>query len=229
MPRERKGCSTLFWRAGPVQHLTALVLTGDRGLCGAFNTNILRATERFLAQHAQQHVELVLIGRKGRDYFRRRSVNIQREYTAIFGRLEYGTAKGIASEVITAYSEEKTDAVYLIYNEFKSVISQKIVVEQLLPLAAFEAKTAAPQIDYIYEEPPAEIAGNLLPRYVEMQVFRALLESVAAEHAARMTAMDSATNNAGDMIENLTLTMNRARQASITKELIEVVSGAAAL
>ena len=156
-------------------------------------------------------------------------MTIQREYIYIFGRLDYGHAKEIGAEVISAYSQEKTDGVFLIYNEFKSVLSQRVAVEQLLPLAAFQPTASAVQVDYLYEQPPAEIAAGLLPRYVEVQIFRALLESIAAEHAARMTAMDSATNNAGEMIDGLTLTMNRIRQASITKEIIEVVSGAAAL
>ncbi|HEY7679354.1 MAG TPA: ATP synthase F1 subunit gamma [Terriglobia bacterium] len=213
----------------PQQRVTALVLSGDRGLCGAFNTNIIRAAERFLTEHSSRHAELVPIGRKGRDYFRRRKVTIRQEYAYIFSRLDYSHAKQIAAEIISAYSEEQTDGVYLIYNEFKSVLSQKIAVEQLLPLAPFQPSAGAVNVDYIYEQPPAEIYANWLPRYVEVQVFRALLESAAAEHAARMTAMDSATNNAGEMIDDLTLNMNRIRQAAITKELIEVVSGAAAL
>ena len=213
----------------PLKRVMALVLTGDRGLCGAFNTNIIRAAERFLAAHAGSHAELVLIGRKGRDYFRRRPVQIAQEHIHIFTRLDYGHAKQIAGEVLQAYSEPTTDGVSLIYNEFKSVLTQKVVVEQLLPLAPFQKSGEVVNVDYIYEQPPAELYADLLPRYVEVQVFRALLESAAAEHAARMTAMESATNNAGEMIDRLTLNMNRIRQASITKELIEVVSGAAAL
>ncbi|MBI3933236.1 MAG: ATP synthase F1 subunit gamma, partial [Acidobacteria bacterium] len=211
------------------KHVTALIVTGDRGLCGAFNTNIIRAGERFLKEHSERQVELLLIGRKGRDYFRRRKVAIVQEHTGIFTKLDYSHAKQIAAEIIPAYSEQRTDAIFLIYNEFKSVIAQRLAVEQLLPLEPFHAPPGIVNIDYIYEEPPAEIYTNLLPQYVEIQIFRALLESNAAEHAARMTAMDSATNNAGDMIEGLTLNMNRIRQATITKELIEVVSGAAAL
>jgi F-type H+-transporting ATPase subunit gamma len=218
-------------RRRPQERIMAVVLSGDRGLCGAFNTNILRAAERFLAEHRQQKTELVVVGRKARDYFRRRGANIQSEHVGIFTRLDYSHARAIASEIVAAYTDETTDAVYLIYNEFKSVISQRIVVEQLLPLPEFKAPAGAnqPLVDYIYEQPPEELYGRLLPRYVEVQVFRALLESGAAEHAARMTAMDSATNNAGDMIDTLTLRMNRIRQAAITKEIIEVVSGAAAL
>jgi len=216
----------------PEERILYIVVTADRGLCGAFNTNVLRAAERFLAEHRQQEVRIVAIGRKGRDYFRRRSAQIVNEHVGIFARLEYSNARAIASEVIAAYSEERTDAVFLIYNEFKSVLSQRIVVNQLLPLPEFRPSpdaSPATMVDYIYEEPPAEIYSRLLPRYVEIQIYSALLESAAAEHAARMTAMDSATNNAGDMIDSLTLTMNRIRQAAITKEIIEVVSGAAAL
>jgi F-type H+-transporting ATPase subunit gamma len=216
----------------PPERLLALVLTGDRGLCGAFNTNIIRAAERFLADQRQQHVEMVLIGRKGRDYFRRRPVRIAQEHVNIFSRLDYSHARDIASAIIASYAEETTDGVFLIYNEFKSVLSQRVVVERLLPLAEFrsssESAPSAVMVDYIYEQPPQEIYERLLPRFVEVQVFRALLESGAAEHAARMTAMDSATNNAGEMIDGLTLRMNRIRQAAITKEIIEVVSGAAA-
>jgi F-type H+-transporting ATPase subunit gamma len=216
----------------PQERLLALVLTGDRGLCGAFNTSIIRAAERFLADHRQQQVEMVLIGRKGRDYFRRRDVKSVQEYVNIFTRLDYGHAREIASAVIASYTEESSDGVFLIYNEFKSVLSQRVVVERLLPLAEFQASPeSAPstvKVDYIYEEPPEEIYARLMPRYVEVQVFRALLESGAAEHAARMTAMDSATNNAGDMIDSLTLRMNRIRQAAITREIIEIVSGASA-
>ena len=214
----------------PPERILALVLTGDRGLCGGFNTNILRAAERFSGDHKPKRIEFVMIGRKGRDYFRRRSAMIIAEHINIFARLDYSHAREIAAAVIAAYAEEKTDAVYLIYNEFKSVMTQHVVVEQLLPLPEFRPPAGAVgnQVDYIYEEPPEEIFAHMLPRYIEIQVYRALLESGAAEHAARMTAMDSATNNAGEMIDNLTLRMNRIRQAAITKEIIEVVSGAAA-
>ncbi|MBI1955473.1 MAG: ATP synthase F1 subunit gamma [Acidobacteria bacterium] len=214
------------------ERILVLVLSGDRGLCGAFNTNVIRATERFLEEHRSQPMELVLIGRKARDYFRRRSTSIHQEFVNIFSRLDFHHARAISTDVISSYSESKTDAVYLIYNEFNSMLSQRVVVKRLLPLAGFqpppERAAAFLKVDYIYEQPPQEIYDTLLPKYVELLTFRALLESAAAEHAARMTAMDSATNNAGEMIESLTLTMNRIRQATITKELIEVVSGAAA-
>jgi len=217
----------------PPERLLAVVLSGDRGLCGAFNTNIVRATERFLAEHEKQPVELVAVGRKARDYYRRRGRPIRRELVQIFSRLDFTHAREIASEVIALYEEAKTDGVFLIYNEFRSILSQRVVVEQLLPLQPFQpppSRAAAfLKVDYIYEQTPREIYQSLLPKYVESLIFRALLESAAAEHAARMTAMDSATSNAGEMIDHLTLTMNRIRQASITKEIIEVVSGAAAL
>ncbi len=214
------------------QRATAIVLTGDRGLCGAFNANVIRAAEQFIAGRPGQQVDLIPVGRKGRDYFRRQGVAFRAEYTGIYGMLDYSHAKLIGSQVISAFTEAETDAVFLIYNEFKSVLSQRVVVEQLLPLSAFQQQAESPpadvQVDYLYEQPPARILETLLPRYVEVQIFRGLLESIAAEHAARMTAMDSATGNAGEMIDSLTLTMNRIRQASITKEIIEVVSGAGA-
>jgi F-type H+-transporting ATPase subunit gamma len=215
----------------PQQRITVLVLTGDRGLCGAFNTNILRASERFFIENSARQIEVVPVGRKGRDYLRRRASHIEQEYTGIYAKLAYTDAKEIAARLIADYSEGKTDAVYVIYNEFKSVISQKLTVAQLLPLKTptVEQEPGGTQIDYIYEQPPAEMLATLLPRYVEVQIFGALLESNAAEHAARMTAMDAATSAAGDMIDSLTLTMNRIRQAAITKEIIEIVSGAAAI
>ena len=228
----------------PQERITVLVLTGDRGLCGGFNTNILRATERFLAEHFDKQIEVIPIGRKGRDYLKRR-VNVVQEYTGIYAKLAYSDAKTIASQLISAYSEGTTDGVYIIYNEFKSVISQKLTVTQLLPLktlqpdagavseqsaqSATQATDSSGTTDYLYEQPPQELLAILLPRNVEVQIFGSLLESNAAEHAARMTAMDAATSAAGDMIESLTLTMNRIRQAAITKEIIEIVSGAAAI
>lgn len=213
----------------PEQRVLALVVTGDKGLAGAFNTNVLRAAQNFLSQHSKtQQVTVAAVGRKGRDFFRRRRT-LDAEYVNIFARLTYANAREIAAEVIRRYAEEQVDAVYLVYNEFRSVLSQKLVTVRLLPLEPAATAEAAAQVDYIYEQPPEEMFRELLPRYVEVQIFRALLESAAAEHAARMTAMDSATNNAADMIEAITLNMNRIRQATITKEIIEVVSGAAAL
>jgi F-type H+-transporting ATPase subunit gamma len=211
----------------PEERLLLMLLTGDKGLAGAFNANLIKASQAFLAEHAAQRVELELVGRKGRDYYRRRATPISGEHVNVFAKVEYATAKEIAQKAISRLTAGEVDAVYLVYNEFKSVLSQKLVVDRILPLDAPAA--AAGAVDYLYEEPPEQLLGTLLPRYVEVQVYHAMLESAAAEHAARMTAMDAATTNAGEMIDKLTLYMNRVRQASITKELIEVVSGAAAI
>jgi F-type H+-transporting ATPase subunit gamma len=213
----------------PEERILFLVVTADRGLCGAFNSNILRTATTFLREHVDQKVTLATAGKKGRDFFKRRGVPIRGEYVNIFSRLDYGHARDIAEAIIKAYTESEVDAVYVVYNEFKSVIQQRVVVEKVLPLSRIEDKDAGPQLDYIFEEPPQEIFNRLLPRYVEIQVYRALLESAAAEHGARMASMDSASRNAGEMIDILTLNMNRIRQAAITREIIEVVSGAGAL
>jgi F-type H+-transporting ATPase subunit gamma len=276
-----------------------IVVTGDKGLAGAFNANILKAAARFLESKAGKNIDIEAIGRKGRDFLRRRypaapiqtrslaeaeellaevertarersaALQITGEHVGILGKVEFAQARRLAENVIERYSHEEIDAVYVVFNEFKSVIAQRLIVEQVLPIEQIgeravrlveelpeeekkKAKEAAisagvgmragegaadeaaaqfgtSQVDYIYEQPPADLFRSLLPKYVAIQVFRALLESVAAEHAARMTAMDSATNNATDMIDSLTLVMNRARQAKITKEIIEIVSGAAAM
>lgn len=206
-----------------------VVITGDRGLCGGFNTNIIKAAQNFLHEHSEKQLDLELVGRKARDFFKRRQWKIHHEYVNLFARLGYEHAQQIAQSVIEEYSKAELDAVYLLYNEFKSVIQQRIVVERLLPIAKLEGSGEESKIDYIYEQTPQVIFNDLLPKHVEVQIYRALLESAAAEHAARMTAMDSATNNAAEMIDTLTLNMNRARQAAITKEIIEIVSGAAAL
>jgi F-type H+-transporting ATPase subunit gamma len=222
------------------ERILVLVLTGDKGLCGAFNANVLRKALDFFRVHAHQNIEIIPIGRKGRDALRKRKLNLASEYTQIFARLEFAQAKEIARKIIELYTGEAVDAVYAIYNEFKSVLVQRLMVEKLLPLdpeVVQAGEKAGPGhrsgeesslwVDYIYEEPPAQIFNQLLPRHLETQVFRVLLESAAAEHAARMTAMDSATNNAAELIDQVTLHMNKVRQASITKEIIEVVSGAA--
>jgi F-type H+-transporting ATPase subunit gamma len=215
--------------ARPEEKILLVVVTADRGLCGAFNSNILRAAGGFLREHVAQKVTLATAGRKGRDFFRRRGLPIQAEFVNIFSKLDYGQARDISEAVVQAYAAAEVDAVYVAYNEFKSVIQQRIVVEKLLPLNATDLQEAASQTDYIFEQAPQEIFDRLLPRYVEVQVYRALLESAAAEHGARMASMDTASRNAGEMIDMLTLNMNRIRQAAITREIIEVVSGAGAL
>jgi len=210
------------------QNIQLVVVTADKGLCGAFNANIIKAAQAFIDENQDRKLTLNCVGRKGRDFFRRRSTPIAHQFVNIFQHLEYANAKEIAAHLMQEFADSELDAIYLIYNEFKSVIQQRIVVERLLPLQRLEAKAGEVLIDYLYEQPAQEILSGLLPKHVEVQVYRALLESAAAEHGARMTAMEAATNNAVDMIESLTLTMNRARQAGITKEIIEIVSGAAA-
>jgi len=223
------------------EHYVAVLVTSDKGLCGGFNTNLNKAAQQFLREHVDKRVELVTVGRKGRDFFRRRPVDKLREYVNVTaGNVQHADAAEIARDLMEMYTAEDAtiDKVFLIYTEFKSVLSQRVTVKQLLPIptenfeagAESAATTATPSgLDYIYEQPPAEIFGSLLPRYVETQVFYSLLESVASEQGARMTAMDSASKNAGEVIDTLTLNMNRVRQASITREIIEVVSGAQAL
>ena len=268
----------------PEQNILLIVVTGDKGLAGAFNTNILKSTMQFLGEKTSKNIEIEAIGRKGRDFLRRRfptaeprsaestvatRTTIIGERVGVFNRVDHALASEVAERVIERYGDGEIDAAYLIYNEFKSVIQQRLIVERVLPIVeigvaqqqvareltqkekeeaqkaaisagvgmrssegreidAAAAKFATAPVDYIYEQPPAELFNDLLPKYVGIQIFHALLESVAAEHAARMTAMESATNNATDMIDSLTLAMNRARQAKITKEIIEIVSGAAA-
>jgi F-type H+-transporting ATPase subunit gamma len=268
----------------PENNILLIVVTGDKGLAGAFNTNILKAASRFLDSKAGKNVEIEAIGRKGRDFLRRRykvaspraadsseapRITLIGEHVGVLGKVDYAMVSEFAGRAIDRYSKEEVDAVYVLFNEFKSVIAQRLIVERILPIEqvgqatvtqaedmslrekehaveaakgtgvrlrpedtqevdAAAAKFATAQVDYIYEQSPEELFRSLLPKYVVIQVFRALLESVAAEHAARMTAMDAATSNATDMIDSLTLAMNRARQAKITKEIIEIVSGAAA-
>jgi F-type H+-transporting ATPase subunit gamma len=279
------------------KNILLIVVTGDKGLAGAFNANITKAAMRFLDSKAGRNIDIEAVGRKGRDFLRRRfpaapvqtqslaqlaesveteppsaersaAVEITGEHVGVLGKVEFAQASALAENVIERYCREQIDAVYMVFNEFKSVIAQRLIVEQILPIAkigeqavrlaeelteeekkkAQEAAVSAgvgmhstegeaeggwqlgtSQVDYIYEQSPEQLFRALLPKYVSIQIFRALLESVAAEHAARMTAMDSATNNATDMIDSLTLAMNRARQAKITKEIIEIVSGAAAM
>jgi F-type H+-transporting ATPase subunit gamma len=279
------------------KNILLIVVTGDKGLAGAFNANITKAAVRFLESKAGKNIDIEAVGRKGRDFLRRRypaakiqtqslaeleesiereskpaeragTIQITGEHVGMLGKVEFAQASALAESVIARYKHEEIDAVYVAFNEFKSVIAQRLIVEQILPIGEIgeqavrlaeelteeekkKAKEAAisagvgmrgtegapegasqfgtAQVDYIYEQPPEDLFRALLPKYVSIQIFRALLESMAAEHAARMTAMDSATNNATDMIDSLTLVMNRARQAKITKEIIEIVSGAAAM
>jgi len=202
-----------------------VLVTGDKGLAGAFNTNLIKSAQRFVTERKGAKVRMELIGRKGRDFFRKRDFDISGDHIGLAAKARYDDISAIARKAMEMFKNEEIDAVYLLYNEFKSVVSQKLTLSRVLPA---ELPEQANPVDYIYEEPPAEMLADLLPRYVEMEFYRALLESAASEHAARMTAMDAATSNAADMIERLTLYMNRVRQASITKEIIEVVSGAAA-
>jgi F-type H+-transporting ATPase subunit gamma len=264
------------------KNILVVVVTADRGLAGGFNSNLIKAAVRFLETKSVENIDLELIGRKGRDFFRRRypiqdhkeartsRIRVTGESIGLLNKPDFETMQHIAEDIIGRYKREEVDAVYVLFNEFKSVISQRLVVDQMLPIEEIgehdiqqaeefskeqrervaqaaekagvsieerdttevdraAAKFGTADVDYIYEQPAAELFKSLLPRYVAVQMYRAVLESVAAEHAARMTAMDSATNNATDMIDSLTLTMNRARQAAITKEIIEIVSGAAAL
>ena len=221
---------------GDERYLLVLV-TADRGLAGAFNANLIKAAQAFIREHEGKRVEILAVGRKGRDFFRRRA-EMAGEYVGLTskGRIDHPEALEIARDVMRRFTEDEgLDKVFLIFNEFRSVISQRTVVEQILPVARAagegeeEAASGAQNlVGYIYEQPPAEIFSQLLPRLVETQIYRALLESVASEQGARMTAMDAASKNAGELIQSLTLNMNRIRQASITREIIEIVSGAAA-
>jgi F-type H+-transporting ATPase subunit gamma len=208
-----------------------LVVTADKGLCGAFNSNIIRSAVQFIEDESiNRSLSLALVGKKGVDWFKSRPWPIRHRYLNIMSKVDFEYAQELSRYVCRYYTEEEIDAIYLLYNEFKSVVSQRVVVEPLLPIRKLElAKEDDVFLDYIYEQPPSVLFEGLLNRHVETQVFRAMLESEAAEHAARMTAMDAATRNSKEMIEALTLHINRVRQASITKEIIEIVSGANAL
>jgi len=221
---------------GDERYLLVLI-TADKGLCGAFNTNLIKAAQAFIRDNPGKQIEILAVGRKGRDFFRRRGASLAGEYIGVTGkgRVEFSEALEIARDIIKRFTEDKEiDKAFVIYNEFKSVLQQRVVTEQLLPVAREAPATVATAdqsltlVDYIYEQPPAEIFARLLPRLIETQIFRALLESIASEQGARMTAMDSASKNARELIDSLTLNMNRVRQAAITNEIIEVVSGAAA-
>jgi F-type H+-transporting ATPase subunit gamma len=209
----------------PENRIQLVVFTSDRGLAGAFNGNLIKATQRFIEEHRGAQIQLELIGRKARDFFRRRPTPVSGDHVGILNKPAYSDAQAIARKIIQRFENDEIDAVYVIYNEFKSVMSQTLTVQKILPVTAPQGDT----VNYIFEQPVEELMATLLPKYVDVQMYTAMLETTAAEHAARMTAMDSATSNAADVIENLTLYMNRVRQASITREIIEVVSGASAL
>jgi F-type H+-transporting ATPase subunit gamma len=210
----------------PENKIQLLVVTADRGLAGAFNSNVIKTASRFMQEHASAQVKLELIGRKGRDSLRKKG-DVTGEYSTLFQKaVKLEDALDIARKVIERFRNAEIDSVYIVANHFKNIMGGELTMTRVLPVELPESKTA---IDYIYEQPPHEILAALLPRYVEAQIFRAMLESSAAEHAARMTAMEAASSNASDVIDSLTLNMNRVRQASITREIIEIVSGAAAL
>src|SRR3954447_2497865 len=218
------------------RRIEVVLLTSDRGLCGGFNSNIIRRAQRFLVEEGDKYdaIQFSTIGRRGRDFAKRRGIETRKDYVGFFGKLRYARAKEVADDLIVEYRERKLDAVYLLYNQFKSAMSQTITLTRLLPIAAPAAQQKADERGYltpehIYEPSRPQLLEHLIPRQLAMQIWRALLESAASEHGARMTAMDSATNNANDMIGRLSLEYNRARQASITKELMEIVSGAEAL
>ena len=208
-----------------------VVLTSDRGLCGGFNANINRRADRFFLENKDKLEDLsfAIVGRKGREYFRRRARPVKHEYMGVFSEVSVERAREIKTALVEDYRRSELDAVYLVYNEFKSAMSQKVVVERLLPIEPLELPAEAGQIDYKYEPDRRELLNHLLPLYVEMQIYRAILESIASELGAKMTAMDNAMSNATEMISLLTLQFNRARQAAITKELMEIVGGAEAL
>ena len=213
-----------------------IVVTADKGLCGGFNSNVIKAASGFIAKSAGRKVALGLVGRKGRDFFKRRGFEVRIEEIGIFQEGRYSDAQGIASTAVEEFTSGRADSVFMVYNEFKSVMQQRVSVERLLPIprtdeGAFRGAEAPGSIDdedvdYLYEPGPEKIFEDLLPRHIEIQIYRALLESAAAEHAARMTAMDAAAKNSGEIIDNLTLYMNKVRQAAITREIIEVISGA---
>ena len=208
------------------------VITADRGLCGSFNANVIKQSSQFITETPGREIALGLIGRRGRDYFAKRNFEVRYEQVNLFATVKYDDAKKIAQAGMEAFLGGGVDSVYLIYNEFKSVMVQRVVVERLLPIPRLEIQApegTAAATEYLYEPSAEDLLTNLIPTHVEVQVFRALLESNAAFYAAQMTAMDAATRNSGEMIESLTLYMNKVRQAAITREIIEVVSGAQAL
>lgn len=215
-----------FLTPRPETATTLVLITSDRGLCGGFNSSLVRAAEAFLTNHADRHVRLVLIGRRGYDHFKRRDVPIDEEHVNLFGRLSADLAHDVGRRAGDRFRAGETDSLYVLYARFRSALVQVPTIDKILPIAPAEpqAETTAPTLEYLYEPTPAELVADLLERYVDMLLYRAMLESVASEHGARMTAMDNATNNAVEMIDRLTLDMNRARQAGITRELLEIVA-----
>ena len=209
-----------------VENIELVVITADRGMCGAYNTNIIRNALEFLGRHSDKNVELNILGKRGRDFFRRRPYPVRSEAANVLQNLTFADAAAIAKTLIEDFCNGEKDEIWLLYNEFKSVVQQRIVFERLLPIEHMKNPEGDEALEYIYDEPPEKIFAGLLPRYVEAHVFRALLEAAASEHGARMSAMEAATNNAAEMIDGLTLYANKIRQAGITRELIEVVSGA---
>jgi F-type H+-transporting ATPase subunit gamma len=216
----------------PEERILVIVLTGERGLAGAFNSNILRKANEFFRPNRGKKLSVIPVGKKGRDALKKAGFRFPAEYVNVLAQVNFGTARDIASVVTDLYAKEEADAVYIVFSEFKTVMTPNLVLEKLLPVEAMRAdeesasEKESAQVDYIYEQPKEQLLDKLLPRYIETQILRAMLESSAAEHAARMTAMESATKNAGEVIEALTLHMNKVRQAAITKEIIEIVSGA---
>ena len=210
--------------------ILVIVLAGERGLAGAFNANILKRASEFLRSHKDKKISVVPVGKKSRDTLKRAGFQFPAEYVNVLARVRFSTAREIATLVTDLYSKEEIDAVYIVFSEFKTVMTANMVVEKLLPVGAIGDANAQEKVekqtDYIYEQPEEQILSKMLPRYIETQILRAMLESSAAEYAARMTAMEAATKNAGDVIEARTLHMNKVRQAAITKEIIEIVSGA---
>jgi F-type H+-transporting ATPase subunit gamma len=213
--------------ARPEERVLVIVLTGERGLAGAFNTNILKKASEVFRANKGKKLSVIPVGKKGRDALKRAGFEFAAEFINVLAKVEFSTAREIANLVTELYKKEAIDAVYIVFSEFKSVIAANLAVEKLLPVEKMEAgNESESQTDYIYEQPAEKLLDRLLPRYVETQVLRAMLESSASEYAARMTAMESATKNAGEVIQGLTLHMNKVRQAAITKEIIEIVSGA---
>jgi len=210
----------------PEGRVLVIVLTGERGLAGAFNTNILKKASEVLKAHKGKKLSVIPVGKKGRDALKRAGFDFAAEFINVLAKVEFSTAREIANLVTELYSKEEIDSVYVVFSEFKNVISANLVVEKLLPVEKLEAPEGESQTDYIYEQPAEKLLDRLLPRYVETTVLRAMLESSASEYAARMTAMEAATKNAGEVIQGLTLHMNKVRQAAITREIIEIVSGA---